>query len=436
MRSKKTHIFVLVIFTFLWAGLIIWGFFKNATQLTSGSKPVVLSQQTENSKNQLSHLYTKVAEKIKSWLGFKQPPKKETASKKDQQPTGLEPPAVLVRAFVVSKRDFKDTLPVMGTVKAQKEIPLKFEVNGVIKKIYFREGERIKKGDLIVELDPKDMEYRLQYAQNKFEATKAAAATAQKKLEVHQKLYEAGAIIKAKFEEVQLEAESAKYQVETARAELELATNEAKKIKIFSPIDGVMGPRDAEEGEFVTPQDKVATVYEISEVNVEVGVVERDIEKVKIGQKANVYVDAYPGVAFPGVVDKIYPVVEGKSRTLTAKIKVLNPTAALLPGMFSRADIEIIELSEAIIVPTTCLVAASKDIILAPVIPASTIRKTEDEAEIGTVMLRQITVGYRTSDYAQIISGLSTTDLVVLEAQGEIKDGSRVKIIGKEELTF
>ncbi|MDD5347522.1 MAG: efflux RND transporter periplasmic adaptor subunit [Candidatus Omnitrophica bacterium] len=441
MKSNKLHILIIALFAIFWLIFIAWGFFKSSRKLTSPGKPIpinatqpVTAPKPAGGTQALTT--AAVTDKIKTFLGIKTDKKEAEKPAEEPRPTSIEPSAILVRAFVVAAKDFQDTLPVMGTVKAKKEIPLKFEVNGVIQKIYFREGERIRQGDIVVDLDPRDMQYRLRYAKSKFESTKAAAAAAQKRLEVHQKLYEAGAIIKSKFEEVQLEAESARYQIETARAEMELAENEARKISLASPVDGVMGPRDAEEGEFVTPQDKVVSIYEINEVNVEVGIVERDIDKVKLGQKTKVYVDAHPGVTFAGTVDKINPVVEGKSRTLTAKIKVENAGGMLLPGMFSRADIEIIELPNAIIVPTTCLIAAGKDIVLAPVIPPATVRKTEDEAETGTVSLRQVAVGYRTGDYAQITDGLSVNDMVVLEAQGELKDNAKVKIIGKEELSF
>jgi len=379
-------------------------------------------------------IHKTVIDAIKKQLGF------ETGDNEPSEqpavPIATEPSAILVRTFVAQSKDFIDILPVMGSVKAKTEVPLKFELNGVIKKIYFREGERIKKGDAIIELDPTDMEYRLRYAKSKFNAAQAAYNSVQKKLEVHKKLFDAGAIIKSKYEEVQLETESARYQVESTRSEMELAENEFRKLALFANKDGIMGPKEAEEGQFVTPQDKVAVLYETDEVFVEVGVVERDIDKVKTGQKALVFVDAYPAAPFEAVVDNIYPVVEGKSRTLTVKLKVKNSEGRLLPGMFSRADILIIELKNAIIVPTTTVISVAKEYTVVPIIPAKTIVKGDDESEIGVVELQEVTLGYTTTDYAQVTRGLQSGELVVLESQGELKDKARVKIIGREELSF
>ncbi len=457
MKSNKLHFLIIALFVLFWLGLIAWSMFKTTNKLTS-KKPIIVetpsplqkeskAAKTEPAKKEETPAPKPTKEKIpppsraildqlKQRLGLTSDKKEKPTLAPVESTTPSESSPILVRTFIVAAKDFHDQLPVMGTIKAKAEIPLKFEINGVIKKIYFRESEKIKKGEIIMELDPKDMQYKLNYTKNKFNATQAAYNSSQKKVEVYQKLYEAGAIIKSKLEEVQLDCESARYQVETARSEMELAENEFHKVALYAGKDGIMGKREAEEGEFVTPQDKAASFYVISEVNVEVGIVERDIDKIKLGEKAKVYVDAYPSTAFEGIVDSIYPTVEGKSRTLTAKIKVNNSEGMLMPGMFSRAEILIIELKNAFIVPTTCIINAGRDINLIPIIPPQTIKKTEEETEVGIVQLRQVKVGYATSDYAQVEQGLDAGDLVVLEAQGELKDKSKVKIIGKEELDF
>lgn len=417
MELKKTHLLISV-FIIFWIIVIAWGMFKTTLKLSR--EKYVTSDITEK-KDEL----TVIPERLKT-----------EGTAVESTLIQVEVPPVLVRTIKVKTTDFQDVLPVMGTVKGKTEIELKFEINGVIKKIYFREGEKIKKGDLIASLDSRDVELKVTYAKNKFNSAQAAYNSIQKKLEVHKKLYEAGAIIKSKLEEVELESESAKFQVETTRSEMELAENELNKASLYATKDGVMGPREAEEGEFVTPQDKVGSLLEITEVFVEVGVVERDINKIKLGQKAKVYVDAYPKVGFEGTVDSIFPVVEGRSRTLTVKIKVSNPQGLLFPGMFSRAEIFIIELKDALIVPTTSLIQAAVDTILVPVMPAQFIEKSEDETQIGIVQLRRVKLGYLTSDYAQVTEGLSANDLVVIETQGELKDNAKVKIVGIEELTF
>lgn len=417
MGFKKTH-FLVAAFIIFWIAFIGWGMFKTTFKLFKEKSPAAGITKSKD-KKEAAAKQTKTEETAPA----------QTAIQAEARP-------ILVRTFKAKAVDFQDILPVMGTVKGKTEIELKFEINGVIQKIYFREGEKIKKGDLIACLDPKDAQLKVNYAKNKFKSAEAAYNSVKKKLEVHQKLYEAGAIIKSKFEEVELETESAKFQVETTRSEMELAENELNKTFLYATKDGAMGPREAEEGEFVSPQDKIGSLLEISEVFVEVGVVERDINKIKLAQKAKVYVDAYPNTNFEGNVDNIFPTVEGKSRTLTVKIKVPNPNGILLPGMFSRAEIFIVELKDALIIPTTALIHAGAGVTLVPVIPAEFIQVGEDETQTGVVQLRRVNLGYITSDYAQLTEGLSVDDLVIIEAQGELKDNVKVKIVGVEEMSF
>lgn len=417
MNFKKTSVLITA-FIIFWIVFIGWGMLKTSLKL-SKEKTLVSSTSKKQTQQETPPKETKT--------------EKTTAAELTTQP---EARPILVRAFKVKATDFQDILPVMGTVKGKTQVELKFEINGVIQKIYFREGEKIQKGDLLASQDPKDAQLRLAYTTNKFNAAQAAYNSIEKKLEVHKKLYEAGAIIKSKLEEVELECDSARFQVATTKSEIELAENELNKTHIYATTDGLMGPREKEEGEFITPQDKLGALFEISEVFVEVGVVERDINKIKLGQKAKIYVDAQPNVAFEGKVDSIFPIVEGKSRTLTVKIKVPNPEGLLFPGMFSRAEIFVVELKNAFIIPATCLVSGGKGTTVVPVIPVESIEKSEDGTQTGIVQLRRVNLGYLTSDYAQITKGLVPDDLVVIEAQGELKDNSPVKIVGVEEPSF
>lgn len=423
MKLQKTHILIAA-FVIFWIVFISWGMLKTGLKL---SKEKTTASSTVTKKQ------TQPETPPKEIIPAEKTSGKDTAARPVAE---AEARPIPVRAFEVKAADFADTLPVMGTVKGKTEIGLKFEINGVIQKIYFREGEKIKKNDLIASLDPKDANLRVAYAKNKFNAAQAAYNSIQKKLEVQKKLYEAGAIIKSRLEEVTLECDSARFQLETAKSETELVENELNKTLLYANTDGVMGPREKEEGEFITPQDKVGSLFEISEVFVEVGVVERDINKIKLGQKAKVYVDANPNVTFEGKVDSIFPVVEGKSRTLTAKIRVPNPQGLLFPGMFSRAEILIIELKNALIIPVTALILAEKGTTLLPVIPQESIVRTETESQTGVLQLRRVNTGYMTSDSVQITKGLKSGDLVVMETRGELKDNTAVKIEGIEESAF
>jgi len=418
MAIKKTSLLIGA-FLLFWLIFIGWGMLKTGLKLSQKKLPTP-AEVIKKAEDAVT-----AVQKAKT-----EEPPLEPASVMTEART------IMVRTLKIKPVDFQDVLPVMGTIKGKTETQLRFEINGVIQKIHFREGEKVKKGSLLVSLDTKDAQLRLTYSKNKFNSTQSAYNSILKKLEVHKKLYDAGAIIKSKYEEVELECESARYQLETTKSETALVENELKKTALYANKDGVMGPREAEEGEFITTQDKVGSLLEIEEVLVEVGVVERDINKIKVGQKAKIYVDAYPNTPFEGTVERIVPVVEGRSRTLTVKINVPNPNGLLFPGMFSRAEIMIIQLKNALIIPANSLINAGAGVTLAPVIPMESLETTEDETKNGTVQFRRIKLGYMTSDYAEVTEGLKAGDLLVIESQGELKDNTKARILDIEEMSF
>jgi RND family efflux transporter MFP subunit len=331
--------------------------------------------------------------------------------------------AVPVRCYKISLMDFKDDLPVMGTVKGVSEVPLKFEINGVIQAINFREGDMISAGEVIASLDKKDAQLKVEYSKSKLDSAKTQALSAKKKYDILKQFYDIGGIIKAKLEEGELEAKSAELQAKSAEVELRSAESEFKKTDLYAPREGVLGSRDTEVGEFVTSQNKVATLYDTREVFVELGIVEKDIDKIALGQKVVVTADAHSGSVFNGTVDYVFPVVEGKSRTLTVKVKIQNPDALLLPGMFARSMITVAEFKNAVVIPSLAL------------------NKTEEGYKVSVVdsqnkaHIKPVKVQYITTDYSVIGEGLSEGELVVTETPQELKEETLVEITETQEAT-
>jgi len=343
----------------------------------------------------------------------------------EDQEEGLELPDIVpVVAKRVTREYFEDILPSLGTIKGQTEVELKFEINGIIDSINFKEGDIIKKGSVVATLKQKDALLKLEFAQSKLKTAKARSLTAKKKLEIHQNLYNIGAIIKAKLEEVEFEHKVAETEVVSAKKEVGFARADLEKTYLLSPLDGIMGTRDSEEGEFITSQDKIATIIDIEQVFVEVGVIEKELQKIALGHEAVIEVDAYPQIEFSGVIEKVLPVIEGKTRTLTCKIKVDNADARLLPGMFARADIFVFGQEDAIVISQTALFDQDDDGIFESVYMVT---------PENTAQLRAIEIGYLTSEEAVINAGLDEGDIIIIEARGELADGKPIDILEQQE---
>jgi RND family efflux transporter MFP subunit len=369
----------------------------------------------------------KVMEKVKDFnvlekLNIKKPEPEELITPEEEMIEEL----VTVRTYRVARSDFIDVLPGMGTVKGDREVELRFSVNGIVDSINFFEGDLVRKGDIIATLDQKDALLKLEYAKSKLKTQQVAEEAAAKKLEIHQKLFDQGIIIEPKLDEVKYEHEGAKTQVTSAQKEVEFALAELDKTYLYSPVDGVMGTRDVEIGEFVNSNVKIATLYDTSTVVVEMGVIEKDINRVALGQQAKVSVDTYPGVEFEGKIENIAPIIEGKSRTLTIKIRVKNdnPKGTLLPGMFARIWISVYEKKNTIKLPSSCLYDMDNNGEFDSVYVVS---------EDNVAKARPVKIGYISTDFVEIIDGLREGEQVVSESMAEVKDGVKVDVIEVQE---
>lgn len=341
----------------------------------------------------------------------------------------------------MKKTDFKDTLPAIGNVKGFREVDLLFQVAGIIESWNFEEGEKIQEGDIIVSMVQRDQLLKLKYAEVD--------------LKKNQKLYDLGSITTLKLEQSKLEYESAK--------------SELDKTNIYAMSNGYLGSKEVDVGGYVNPStnttERIGVFVAIDKVYAEFNIIEKDAPKIALGQKADVFVDAYPTKAFSGTVDRIAPVVEGRSRTQMIKVELDNKDNLLKPGMFVRALIYTYEKKDVIVVPASALKKKEAD-YFAYVVHKDEPKKEEEKpakkgwwpfggaarkeakkgaekeaaaaakekpVEYGTIEVRKLRLGYMTQDLVEVEEGLQEDELVVVEIQEEFKDKARVEIMEVQE---
>lgn len=370
--------------------------------------------------------------------------KKKTDIAAKARPITFEEEATAVKAYKVKRMDFKDTLPALGNIKGFKEVDLKFQVPGIVESFNFEEGEKIQEGDIIASLNQKDALLKLKYSEIELSKNK--------------KLLELGAISSLKMEQSKLEYESAKSDLD--------------KTNIYALTNGMMGPRLKDVGSFVTPNevsDRIGIFISADKVYAEFNIIEKDIPKIALGQKVEVFVDAYPGKSFTGSIDRISPVIEGRSRTETIKVELDNKEGLLKPGMFIRSLISTYEKKDALVVPASALKKKENDYFAyvihkeEPKGPSEMLAgkdkkkekpkglfgifkgkqkeeprpemkpSKEKPVEYGTIEVRKIGLGYMSEDLVEIDKGLSEDELIVTEVQEEFKDKARVEIAEVQE---
>lgn len=310
---------------------------------------------------------------------------------KDTQPVEKGGGTLAVNVSEVKPEHFVDPMVAVGTIQGGNEIPLRFESDGIIEFFEFREGDKVRKGDVVARLNQRDTFLRLKKTRLK--------------LEQMEKLYAIGGVSLS--------------ELEAAKVDYDLAASEMEKTVLRCPRGGILGDKDAEVGEFVTPSKKIATLMSIENVMVVIGVIEKEIDRIFPGQKVVLTVDTYPNVEFTGKVVEIDPMVDPVTHTMKVKSVLSNDGGLLLPGMFARVRITIFEQDNALVVPNDAVEKTSGGHKLYVV---SKDNKAEE---------REVEVSYVSTQFSLISKGIEPGDLVITQRPNDLKAGAAVKIIEK-----
>jgi membrane fusion protein (multidrug efflux system) len=330
--------------------------------------------------------------------------------------------AVAVKGFKVGRFNFEDSLNVLGTIKGAIEFKLSFEVPGVISSINYREGERYEEGALLMSLRQDDILLRLKRAQAAARKSKTDVDISKEKVNEHDKLFAMGAIPKTTLEKVKKELEGVSYEYEAARLEMKAHEAMLEKSNLYAPSAGMIGELNIEEGETITPNTLLGTHVMTEYVYAEFGIVERDVKKIALGQKARVFVDAYSDKTFEGVIENVAPIVAGTSRTATARVRLENPERLLLPGMFARIRVLLYSKKNTLVVPTDSIQGSEGEQFIYIVNPEKNIAEK-----------RAITIGYTRPDYSQIDAGLTEGEIVAISGLERLEDGKTVRLLETQE---
>ncbi|MCL2390171.1 MAG: efflux RND transporter periplasmic adaptor subunit [Endomicrobia bacterium] len=334
---------------------------------------------------------------------------------------------IQVKTIRVKKQDYTDKYTVMGTIKGATENDLRFEIDGYLAMYNFKEGAKIKQGQIICSLDPKDALTKADYAQSKYKSESSAFLSAKERYKVYEEMFNMKALAESKLHEARFEIQSAESRVKAARSELELAQSNLKKTNLAAPSDGILAEIIIKPGEYVTPQDVVCKFISDHGTNFEVDIPEKDIQKLAVGQKVVVLSDSYPDKEFEGVLNEISPTVNPRTRTFSVKISVNNPEGLLRSGMFARGTIFLKELKNVVLIPSDSIVSLNNVTFLVPVVMPD-INPGE-----GIIQMRPCVTGDKVGDKTIVLEGLSIGELVAAETNGQLSDGIRVKFIESDE---
>jgi membrane fusion protein (multidrug efflux system) len=313
-------------------------------------------------------------------------------------PPGGMPVAVIAKR--VAPQDFTDRFTALGTARANESIEVTSRTSSIVTRIGFREGQRVRAGDLLVALDTRQeladvnlAEAQLKQAQSQFERSKALAATR--------------AVSAADLDQLAANLAVAEAQLRGAQARLD-------QLYIRAPFAGTVGLRKVSLGDLVGPDTTITTLDDTSVIKLEFGVPEAFLGEIARGLQVTGTSAVYPERRFRGTVTSIDPRVDPTTRSVVVVAEVPNGDGLLKPGMFLSLNLEK-RRENVLLIPEEALVPREG-------------RQFVYLVQDGKAVEQEVAVGGRAPGLAEVRSGVAAGDLVVVEGTQRLRDGSPVQV--------
>ncbi len=352
-----------------------------------------------------------------------------------------------------------------GSLAANQQTDVAAETSGKVAAVSVDIGSSVRRGQTLIRLEDADFKDRVQQAQAQLDQAKATqrqneakiglrpgqkfnpenvpevrAARAEldladKNLRRYEKLVESGDVSRAIYDQQKSQRDQAaeQYQalihqaqqnyaavansqaaVDAAQTNLSLARRNLTYTVVTAPMAGYVSDRPADIGEYISPQQKVATIVSLNPLRVRIDVPEQAIPQIHVGESVSVTVSAYPDRSFAGHVARVSPSVTATSRTLTVEADVDNGSGELKPGQFATIRVLLPQTQPAVLVPQRALRTISGATYVFVI-------------KNGLAQQRLVQTGQTESDMVELTSGVAADEIVATSNVDQLNDGVAVK---------
>jgi len=291
-----------------------------------------------------------------------------------------------------------------------------FLVSGKVIQVSPREGDYVRKGQLLASIDPTDYQLALTAATKQADMARIASERAEDEHRRMKMLYDSKSLAPNVYEKYKSAYESSRQQYEQAMAFEKISRKHLTDAELHAPVNGFISKRSIEPGEMASPGRPVFEIVTLDTVEISVGVPETDVHSVRVGQKASITLPALPGESFEGVVRLVNISADPGTRTFMTRISVPNPKHTLRIGMVAEARIRGDKVVKMLTVPIEAIVRDPQGATMVYVYFPDQKRVYAKRVEIGAPRERDL----------EIRSGLTGDELVVLAGQTKLRDGSVV----------
>ncbi|MFW6140645.1 MAG: efflux RND transporter periplasmic adaptor subunit [Acidobacteriota bacterium] len=358
---------------------------------------------------------------------------------------------VSVRTVTAKKGDLNIRLKSPGEAFTRKKIIIKSEVPGWIDNLHVEEGQHVKKGDLLVELDNQQYQLNLQEArasylqklsellmEQKFSLTQEQITTSgterleqtKKEFEKANDLYSKGLIsldehqkASKEYEMALIEAGELKDEIREAAKGVTQADINVKKARmelgkttISAPFSGIICELRVTSQEHVSSSQELFTLVNIDQIQVHAKVLESEIGKMKTGREVTMNFSAYPQKKFKGMVKSISPIINPEDRTCRVIVTMKNPDEVIKPGMHAEVEIITDIYQNRLLIPQEAILVRGG-------------RKLAFVVEDSLAKWRYLELGLENEEYAEVLDGIQEGEPVIIEGHFTLAHDARVRVV-------
>lgn len=336
---------------------------------------------------------------------------------------------VPVRVVPVQRSNLDVEIKAIGTVVPVHTVNVQSQVSGVLQQVYFKEGQWVKKGQLLAQIDPASFKVALAQAEGARQQNLAQLNNAETELARYQLLFKQDSIAKQQVEQQQALVNQLKGQIQSNHAQVEAAKLQLSYTRIYSPIDGRAGFKQKDAGNLIQANEStpLVTITQVHPIYVQFAVAENYLtglrEALKSGQqvKVSAWDKAEQKQLAVGQVQALDNQIDVSTGTLKLKAVFDNRDDSLFPNQFVNVRLSVQTIQNAVSIPSDAVQHGAKGTYVY-------IINKDHKAEI-----RSLKLGLSSNGQIEVLAGLNGTEKVVLEGIDRLSDGKEVQIIADDQ---
>lgn len=307
---------------------------------------------------------------------------------------------VLVEVARAEQRDVTEDTSAVGSLRSRQGVMIRPEVSGRIVRLGFADGQRVRRGQLLLQLDDALPQAQLRQAEAQLEIARTT-------LKRNEELVAQNFVTQSVVDQAQANVKVAEAQVALARAT-------ADRLRILAPFDGQAGIRQVNVGDYVQDGADIVALEDTSSLYVDFSLPERFATQLQPRQPVALAVDALPGRDFTASIEALEPQITADGRAIAVRAHIPRPDPTLRPGMFARVRVELAKRAGAVVVPEEALVPEGGKLLLIKVV----------DGPGGPMSQRlEVATGVRRDGRVEILGGVAAGERVVTAGHARLLRG-------------